>query len=83
MFGRRSTPAPTYDRASTRQPGMRPQGGVSPLMGGVVGTVIQNVIARKLANKVGARFGGLPGMLIGMGATYAINRLLNGRKRTR
>ena len=82
MFGLSNARQRQMPRDRGHEAGMNRDGlGVSPLLGGVVGTVVQNVIARKVAGKVAARFGGLPGMLIGLGATYAINRLM-GPKRT-
>jgi hypothetical protein len=57
--------------------------GVSPVLGGVVGTVLQNFVARKVAGRFAARAGGLPGLLIGMGITYAVNRLFDGKRATR
>jgi hypothetical protein len=77
-FETRRIPAP-HDRG--HDAGMNRDGkGVSPLLGGVVGTVIQNVIARKVAGKMAARFGGIPGMIVGVGVTYAINSLFNGTR---
>lgn len=52
------------------------QRGVSPLMGGVAGTLLTSFLTRKLARRGG---GGVKGMLVGMAATWAINRFLTGR----
>jgi outer membrane lipoprotein SlyB len=88
MFGnRRST---TIDRNGLHlrdrghDAGMnRDNRGVSPIMGGIAGTVLQNFVARKLAGRFAARAGGIPGLIIGAGITYAVNRMFNGRRGTR
>ena len=53
------------------------QRGTSPLVGGVAGMLINGFITRKLARRGG---GGIKGMLLGMAATWAVNRFLNGRQ---
>lgn len=63
----------------TRRPAPQ-QHGTSPLMGGIAGAVLQNVINRKIVNR-GGRGGGVKGLLLGMAATYVINRVLTGRRR--
>ena len=57
--------------------------GLSPAIGGIVGTVLQNYVTRKVAGRLAMRAGGLPGLLIGMGVTYAVNRLFDGKRATR
>lgn len=71
-----------HDRG--HEAGMNRDGrGVPPLLGGVVGTVLQNYVARRLAGRFAARAGGIPGLLIGMGITYAVNRLFKAPRTTR
>lgn len=57
--------------------------GLSPMLGGIAGTLLQNYIARRVAGRFAARAGGLPGLLIGMGVTYAVNRLFEGKRGSR
>lgn len=88
MFGSRRTT--TFDRSGVplrdrgHEAGMnRGQRGVSPMLGGIAGTLLQNFVARKVAGRFAARAGGIPGLLIGVGITYAVNRLVNGKRGTR
>lgn len=57
--------------------------GVSPLAGGIAGTLLQNLVVGRVARAVSGRrggAGGFKGMLIGMAATYALNRFLGGHR---
>jgi hypothetical protein len=53
------------------------QRGASPLMGGVAGMLLNGFINRRLARRGG---GGIKGMLLGMAATWAVNKFINGRQ---
>lgn len=50
---------------------------ISPLTGGIVGSLVQNLLLRRVLGR-----GGIKGALLGAAATYALNRLTNGPRRT-
>ena len=77
MFGTRQNATVDRDGIHARSAGL------SPVLGGIAGTLLQNFIARKVAGRFAARAGGVPGLLVGAGITYALNRLFNGRRGTR
>jgi hypothetical protein len=66
MFGLAAKPQPTHVDTSKL---------ATPFFGGVAGAVLQNILTQKVVGRV-SRVGGLPGMVAGVVATYAINRLL-------